>query len=78
MEEACPCGRDGEARIPFKRPSAGKDSTLYALQALGAKRYSDGRSPWMSAGDDWALQPVMRPLRSFTGLREACMPAHDK
>lgn len=77
-KEACPRGRDSEAKIPFKRPSAGGCRTMHALQGLRTKRHSDGRGRLMSAGDGWALQPVMRPLRSFTGLREACMPAHDK
>ncbi|CEI13445.1 hypothetical protein XACLG98_2100001 [Xanthomonas citri pv. citri] len=34
-EEACPCGRDSGARISVKRPSAGGDSTMHALQGCG-------------------------------------------
>lgn len=32
---------------------------MHALQDLRAKRYSDGRGRLMSAGNGWALQPVM-------------------
>lgn len=42
---------------------------MHALQGLRAKRYSDGRGRLMSAGDDWALQPVM----GYCGPVLACL-----
>ncbi len=42
---------------------------MHALQDLRAKRYTDGRGRLMSAGNGWALQPVM----GYCGPELACL-----
>ncbi len=68
-KEACPCGRDSGAKVHLRGPALVETAPCMPTRPAGQTACELTGRPMLSAGDSWALQPVM----GYCGPMLACL-----